>query len=160
MLDQNSGGTVTSASSLGGSYSIDACGTGTGHAQHSGHSYVFYMVASGNAVIQETTSGVVAHGSLVQPQGGPFTAASLRRQLCAQSGGTRMPRVSGERRRFCGTAHSPTAAGNGDVRFARYQQFWHDTNGRGGNRHVHLRLRRTAVPRCSYIPHETSCCIL
>jgi hypothetical protein len=36
------------------------------------------MVAPGAAVIQETTSGVVAHGSLVQPQGGPFTLASLQ----------------------------------------------------------------------------------
>ncbi|MBZ5699874.1 MAG: hypothetical protein LAN18_15155 [Acidobacteriia bacterium] len=76
MLDQNSGGTVTSVSSLGtGSYTIDSTGRGT--LIIPGHSYVFYMVAPGTAVIQETTAGVVAHGSLVQPQGGPFTAASL-----------------------------------------------------------------------------------
>jgi len=80
MLDQNSGGTVTSVSSLGaGSYTFDLPGTtGRGTLSIPGHSYVFYMVAPGTAVIQETTSGVVAHGSLVQPQGGPFTLASLR----------------------------------------------------------------------------------
>ena len=33
--------------------------------------------AQGSAVIHETTSGVVALGSVTQPQGGPFTSASL-----------------------------------------------------------------------------------
>jgi len=36
------------------------------------------MIATGTAVIQEATSGIVAHGSLVQPQGGPFTTASFK----------------------------------------------------------------------------------
>jgi hypothetical protein len=76
VVDQNSGGTVTSATSLDGSYTIDSTGRGT--LSIAGHSYVFYMVAPGTAVIQETTSGVVAHGSLVQPQGGPFTTASFK----------------------------------------------------------------------------------
>ena len=76
MLDQNSAGAVTSVPSLGGSYTIDSTGRGT--LSIPGHSYVFYMIAPGTAVIQETTSGIVGHGSLVQPQGGPFTAASLR----------------------------------------------------------------------------------
>jgi hypothetical protein len=36
------------------------------------------MISTGSAVIQETTAGIVAHGSLVQPQGGPFNLASLQ----------------------------------------------------------------------------------
>jgi hypothetical protein len=87
MLDQNSGGTVTSVSSLGtGSYTIDSTGRGT--LSIPGHSYVFYMVAPGTAVIQETTAGVVAHGLLVQPQGGPFTLASLQVSYALSLAGT------------------------------------------------------------------------
>jgi hypothetical protein len=79
-IDQNSGGTVTTPGSpLGGSYSIDPCGRGTLNIPATSpiHSYVFYMTSAANAVIQEITSGVVAHGMMVQPQAGPFTAASL-----------------------------------------------------------------------------------
>ena len=39
-------------------------------------------------MIQETTSGVVAHGSLVQPQGGPFTSASLQVSYALSLAGT------------------------------------------------------------------------
>jgi hypothetical protein len=81
MVDQNSAGTISTASSLGGNYTFDASGNGRGTLSISGHSYVFYMIAespAAAAVVQETTAGVVAHGSLIQPQGGPFTAASLQ----------------------------------------------------------------------------------
>ncbi len=83
ILDQNSAGTPTSLSSLGGSYLFQQSDAayGRGTLTIGGHSYVFYMVApwsaQGSAVIQETTSGVVALGSVIQPQGGPFTNASL-----------------------------------------------------------------------------------
>jgi hypothetical protein len=81
-LDQNSGGTATSVASLGGgTYTFDPSGNGRGTVTIPGHSYVFYMIApwsaQGSALIQETTSGVVALGSVTQPQGGPFTSASL-----------------------------------------------------------------------------------
>jgi len=80
IIEQNSGGTVSGPGSpLSGSYSIDACGRGTLDipATSPVHSYVFYMTSVGNALIQEITSGVVAHGTMVQPLAGPFTAASL-----------------------------------------------------------------------------------
>jgi hypothetical protein len=91
IIDQNSGGTVTSPGSpLGGSYSIDACGRGTLDipATTPIHSYVFYMTSVGNALIQEITSGVVAHGTMVQPQAGPFTAASLSGSYALHLAGT------------------------------------------------------------------------
>jgi hypothetical protein len=90
-IDQNSGGTVSSPGSpLGGSYIIDACGRGTLNipATTPIHSYVFYMTSVGNAVIQEITSGVVAHGTMVQPQAGPFTAASLSGSYALHLAGT------------------------------------------------------------------------
>jgi hypothetical protein len=82
-LDQNSGGAVTSAATLSGAYSIAAgdAAFGRGTLTIGGHSYVFYMIApwtsQGSAFIQETTSGVVGLGSMLQPQGGPFVATSF-----------------------------------------------------------------------------------
>jgi len=79
-IDENSGGAVAPPGTpLGGSYSIDACGRGSLSipASAPNHTFVFYMTSVGNAVIQETTSGIVAHGTMVQPQGGSLNAASL-----------------------------------------------------------------------------------
>jgi hypothetical protein len=91
LLDENSGGTVSGPGSpLGGSYSIDACGRGTLSipATAPTHTYVFYMTSIGNAVIQETTANVVAHGKMVQPQAGPLTAASLSGSYALNLAGT------------------------------------------------------------------------
>ncbi len=80
-LDENSAGTVTSSSSLVGTYTFDSSGDGRGTLSIPGHTYVFYMIApapAALAVVQETTAGIVAHGSMVQPQGGPFTGATLK----------------------------------------------------------------------------------
>jgi hypothetical protein len=87
-IDENSGGTVSSlpASSPSDKYGVDTCGRGT--LSISTHSYVFYMISVGNAVIQEVTAGVVAHGTLVQPQSGPFTAASLSGSYALNLAGT------------------------------------------------------------------------
>jgi hypothetical protein len=90
-IDQNSGGTVTSPGSpLGGSYSIDACGRGALNIPSTSpvHSYVFYMTSVGNALIQEVTSGTVAHGTMVQPLAGPFTATSLSGSYALNLAGT------------------------------------------------------------------------
>ena len=75
LLDQNSGGAVTSAAPYGGTYTVDVLGRGTITIPN--HSYVLYMISAGNAVLQETTASSVAHGLLTQPQGGPFNSASL-----------------------------------------------------------------------------------
>jgi hypothetical protein len=90
-IDENSGGIISPpASSLGGSYGIDVCGRGTLSipAGAPNRTYVFYMISVGNALIQEVTSGVVAHGTLVQPQAGPFTAASLNGSYALNLAGT------------------------------------------------------------------------
>jgi hypothetical protein len=80
-IDQISGITVTSTSSLTGSYTFDPSGNGRGTLTIPGHSYVFYMYSpwgsQGQAVILETTAGSYGRGVMIQPQGGPFTAASL-----------------------------------------------------------------------------------
>ena len=75
LLDQNSGGAVTSAAPFGGTYAVDLAGRGT--ITIPSHSYVLYMISAGAAVVQETTASTVAHGLLTEPQGGPFTSASL-----------------------------------------------------------------------------------
>ena len=77
-IDDNNAGTVTSASSLSGSYTFDASGNGRGTLTLPGHSYVFYMISTGSAVIQEVTSGIVARGLMVQPQAGPFSLTSVQ----------------------------------------------------------------------------------
>jgi hypothetical protein len=76
IVDDNNAGAVTSTSSLGGGYTFDPSGNGRGTLSIAAHTYVFYMISTSSAVIQETTPGIVAHGSLVQPQGGPFAFAS------------------------------------------------------------------------------------
>ena len=88
MIDDNNAGTVTPPSPLNGNYTFDASGNGRGTLTLPGHSYVFYMISTGSAVIQETTSGIVASGSLVQPQGGPFTLASLQTSDALSLSGT------------------------------------------------------------------------
>jgi hypothetical protein len=75
LLDQNIGGAVTSAAPYGGTYTIDLMGRGTITIPN--HTYVMYMISLGSAVVQETTTSIVAHGLLTQPQGGPFSTASL-----------------------------------------------------------------------------------
>jgi hypothetical protein len=90
-IDQNSGGTVTTPGSpLGGSYTIDTCGRGTLNipATTPIHSYVFYMTSVGSALIQEITTGTVAHGTMVQPLAGPFMAASLSGSYALNLAGT------------------------------------------------------------------------
>ena len=83
LIDRNLNGAVTSGA-LAGTYSIDANGRGTASltATVSGTptnlSFVFYMVSTGMAVVQETESSNVADGLLILQQGGPFAAASLQ----------------------------------------------------------------------------------
>ena len=82
-IDENSAGTVSSSSSLVGTYAFDSSGNGRGTLGIPGHSYVFYMIApapAAVAVVQEITAGIVAHGSMLQqqpPSGSSFTAASF-----------------------------------------------------------------------------------
>lgn len=110
-IDENNGGSFTSTSSLSGSYQVvDPCGRGT--LGISGHSYVFYIISPSRAVIQETTSGVVAHGFLVQPQGGPFTNASLSGSYALRLAGTNAAGSAGQREDIVGQL---TADGIGDV---------------------------------------------
>ena len=86
-LDENSGGAVSSqVGTLSGSYTMDPCGRGT--LAMSSHSYVFYIVSTSNAVIQETTSGVVAHGLLLASQGGPFADTNLTGSYAFRIAGT------------------------------------------------------------------------
>jgi hypothetical protein len=99
-LDENSGGSVTSPQSLTGTYTIDACGRGT--LSLGSHSYVLYVTSSGNAVIQETTTGVVSHGFLVQPKGGPFTEASLSGSYAFSLSGSNAAGTAGRRQDFVG----------------------------------------------------------
>ena len=77
LLDENSGGAITSAAPVTGAYAIDVMGRGTITFASPSHAYVIYMVSVGSAVVQETTAATVGRGFLTQPQGGPFTTASL-----------------------------------------------------------------------------------
>jgi len=107
-IDENNGGAVSSAvGTLTGSYTLDACGRGT--LSVGTHSYVFYIIASSNAVLQETTSGVAAQGILVPSQGGPFVDAALTGSYALRLGGTDTA-ANGKREDFLGQL---TSAGTG-----------------------------------------------
>ncbi|HVA95685.1 MAG TPA: hypothetical protein VNI36_12370 [Candidatus Dormibacteraeota bacterium] len=110
-IDENNGGSVpTPTNSLNGTYTLAACGRGT--LAISGHSYVLYMVSPASSVIQEITSGVVADGTMVQPQGGPFTTASLSGSYALNQTGVNAAGTAGKRIDLVGQL---TANGTGNV---------------------------------------------
>ena len=103
-LDENSGGTVTSqVGTPSDNYTLDACGRGT--LAIGSHTYVFYIISTSNAVLQETTAanGIIAHGFLM-PSGGAFTNSSLNGSYAFRLAGTDSPGASatGNREDFLG----------------------------------------------------------
>jgi hypothetical protein len=111
-IDENDGGTVPPPvlGTLTGSYTVDPCGRGT--LSVGTHSYVFYPISTGSSVLQETTSGIVAHGFLVQPQGGPFTDSSLSGSYALNLTGTNAPGAPGNREDILGQL---TSNGSGSI---------------------------------------------
>jgi hypothetical protein len=108
-IDQNSGGTVSSTlGTLTGSYTMDPCGRGT--LSVGTHSYVFYIISPSDAVLQETTSGVIAHGLLLPSQGGPFADTTFTGSYAFRFGGTDAASTAGLREDFLGQL---TSAGSG-----------------------------------------------
>jgi hypothetical protein len=104
-LDQNDGGTYTPpAATASGTYTMDPCGRGT--LSLGAHSYVFYIISPSDAVLQEVTSGVVAHGLLVPSQAGPFTDATLTGSYAFRLGGTDAAGAAGHREDFVGQLSS------------------------------------------------------
>lgn len=102
-IDENSGGTYAPpAGALSGSYAVDACGRGT--LAIGTHTYVFYIIATSDAVLQETTAanGVIAHGVLMPSQGGPFADAILTGSYAFRAGGTDAAGTAGLREDFLG----------------------------------------------------------
>jgi hypothetical protein len=85
---QNNDGNTAQVSPTSGisstSYSIDATNAGSGRGTFTFRnssvgtvSYVFYLVSSTRAVIQDVSSGIVSDGTMVSQSGASFTAASL-----------------------------------------------------------------------------------
>ena len=110
-IDENSGGTVSShVGTLSGSYTMAPCGRGT--LSVGSHSYVFYIISPSDAVLQETTSGIVAHGFLVPSQGGPFVDSTLTGSYAFRLGGTDAAGTAGNREDFLGQLTS-TGSGTG-----------------------------------------------
>jgi hypothetical protein len=103
-LDENSGGTVTLSTTTGplsGSYSVGVpCGRGT--LTVGSDTFVFYMISTSNAVLQETTSGIVAHGLLVQSVGGSIVDSTLTGSYAFRMAGTDAAGTAGNREDFLG----------------------------------------------------------
>jgi hypothetical protein len=74
------------------------------------HSYVFYIISPSFAVLQESTSGIIAHGFLVPSQGGPLVDATLTGSYAFRLGGTDAAGTAGNREDFLGQL---TSAGSG-----------------------------------------------
>jgi hypothetical protein len=107
--DENNAGTIASTvGTLSGAYTLDSCGRGT--MTVGTHSYVYYIISSSNAVLQEITSGISAHGLLVSSQGGPFLDATFTGSYAFRFGGTNAAGASGNREDFLGQL---TSAGTG-----------------------------------------------
>lgn len=110
-MDQNSGGVYTQPTGSGtDNYTMDACGRGT--LSIGSHSYVFYIISASDAVLQETTSGVTAHGFLVPvpAQTGAFADSTLTGSYAFRLGGTDAAGTAGNREDFLGQL---TSAGTG-----------------------------------------------
>jgi hypothetical protein len=111
-LDENSGGTVPppQIGTLSGSYTMDPCGRG---AMNLGtHSYVFYIISPSDAVLQEITTGTVAHGLLSPSQGSSFTDSTLTGSYAFRLAGTDTPGAAGNREDLSGQFTS-TGIGTG-----------------------------------------------
>jgi hypothetical protein len=118
-LDENSGGVLPpSVSSLTGTYNIDVCGRGTLSipAAAPNHTYVFYMTSVNGALVQDVSSGVVAQGSMVQPQGG-VSAASLSGSFALNLAGTFVGGIAGNEVDLVGqlTTSGASASTNGAI---------------------------------------------
>jgi hypothetical protein len=110
-VDENSGGTVSSTlGTLTGTYSLDSCGRGT--LGIGSNTYVFYIISPSDAVLQETTSGVIAHGLLLPSVDGPFANSTLAGSYAFRLGGTNAAGTAGNREDFLGQL---TSDGKGNV---------------------------------------------
>ena len=108
-MDQNSGGAYTQPTGSGSdNYTMDPCGRGT--LSIAGHTYVFYIISVSDAVLQETTSGVVSWGLLLPSQGGPFADSTFTGSYAFRVGGTDAAGTAGHREDFLGQL---TSAGSG-----------------------------------------------
>lgn len=114
-IDENSGGTVSSQVGTlpSGSYTMDPCGRGS--LTIGSHTYTFFIISATDAVLQESTSGIVAHGMLVPSQAGTFANGSYAFRLS----GTDTAGAGGNREDFLGQLTSagsgPTLAGTLDL---------------------------------------------
>ncbi len=108
-MDQNIGGIYSQPAGTGAdNYTMDTCGRGT--LSIAGHSYVYYIISTSDAVVQEVTSGVVAYGFLLPSQGGPFADATLTGSYAFRLGGTDAAGSAGSREDFVGQF---TSSGSG-----------------------------------------------
>ncbi len=110
-MDENSGGTVPppQLGTLSGNYTVGVpCGRGS--LSIGSHSYVFYIISPSFAVLQETTSGIIAHGFLVPSAGGPFVDTTLTGSYAFRLGGTDAAGTAGNREDFLGQV---TSSGSG-----------------------------------------------
>ena len=108
-IDENSGGTVSSTvGTLTGNYTVDSCGRGT--LTIGSHSYVFYIISPSEAVLQESTTGIIAHGFMLPAQGGPFVDTTLTGSYGFRLGGTDAAGTAGNREDILGQV---TSAGLG-----------------------------------------------
>ena len=108
-IDENSAGTVSSTvGTLTGNYTVDSCGRGT--LTIGSHSYVFYIISPSDAVLQETTTGIIAHGFMLPSKGGPFVDTTLTGSYGFRLGGTDAAGTAGNREDIVGQV---TSAGLG-----------------------------------------------
>jgi hypothetical protein len=110
-LDENDAGTVPppQLGTLSGNYSVGVpCGRGT--LAVGSHTYVFYLISTSYAVLEETTTGIIAHGFLIQSQSGPFVDSTLTGSYALGMAGTDAAGTSGNREDFLGQF---TSAGSG-----------------------------------------------
>jgi hypothetical protein len=87
VLNQNNSGSVTVAN-FSGTYTVAASGRGTATLS-TGQTYVFYLIAVNQAVIQETDHSIVADGTLIGLAGGPFSTSNLANGYALQLTGVK-----------------------------------------------------------------------
>jgi hypothetical protein len=109
-IDENSGGTVSSQIGTlpSGSYTMDPCGRGT--LSVGSNTYAFFIISATDAVLQETTSGIIAHGLLLPSTGGPFVDNSLTGSYAFRLYGSDAAGAAGNREDFLGQL---TSSGSG-----------------------------------------------
>jgi hypothetical protein len=126
LVDNNNAGTVLNLSASTGTYTIDAGGSGRGtitynvSGQKNTFQYVFYMISSTQAVVQDQSIGIVADGSLLGQPSATISDSSLAGKYAINWSGLSSTNVTSDEEDLVGQFTLASASLTGTVDFNEF----------------------------------------